>query len=102
MSGIYRIVTRKPELDSVSAEARVTGAATQNGDPSYAVEGFVNYPLELFGQTLGLRLAAYQLRARALRAAARSTLAAPRNHRNLTVRHIQLSALLNRTAGARK
>lgn len=59
LSGVYRIVSRKPELTALSAEARVTGALTESGAPSYAVEGFVNYPLTLFGQTLGLRLAAY-------------------------------------------
>jgi iron complex outermembrane receptor protein len=60
LSGVYRIVTRKPDLEAFFSEARATAAVTENGDPSYAAEGFVNYPLTLFGQTVGLRLAAYQ------------------------------------------
>ncbi|MCW5760583.1 MAG: TonB-dependent receptor plug domain-containing protein, partial [Phenylobacterium sp.] len=60
LSGVYRIVTRKPDLTRFSAELRTTGALTQDGDPSYAVEGYANYPLRLFGQTVGLRLSAYQ------------------------------------------
>ncbi|MBL8553619.1 MAG: TonB-dependent receptor [Phenylobacterium sp.] len=60
LSGVYRIVTRKPDLTGLSAEVRTTGALTQDGDPSYAVEGYANYPLRLFGQTIGLRLSAYQ------------------------------------------
>ena len=60
LSGVYRIVTRKPDLDGFHTEVRGTGALTESGDPSYAVEGYVNYPLRLFGQTIGLRLAAYQ------------------------------------------
>ena len=58
MSGIYRIVTRKPDLGQWSAEARVTGATTRDGEPSEAVEGYVNVPI-LEG-LLGLRLSAYQ------------------------------------------
>src|SRR3569833_979522 len=45
MSGFYRSVTRQPDLLHLTAEARVTGAYTQNGSPSEAVEGYGNYPL---------------------------------------------------------
>ncbi len=57
MSGVYRIVTRKPDLGQWSAEARVTGATTTGGGPSGAVEAYVNVPLA--GDRAGLRLSAY-------------------------------------------
>lgn len=57
MSGIYRIVPRQPDLAHVSAEARVTGADTQDGAPSGAVEGFANYPI--WRGVAAVRLAAY-------------------------------------------
>ncbi|WP_309091330.1 TonB-dependent receptor domain-containing protein [Phenylobacterium sp.] len=57
MSGVYRIVTRKPDLDQWSAEARVTGASTEGGGPSGALEGYINVPI--WGETAGLRLSAY-------------------------------------------
>ncbi|MBI1197790.1 MAG: TonB-dependent receptor plug domain-containing protein [Phenylobacterium sp.] len=58
LSGVYRIVTRKPDLNGFSAEVRASGAATQGGDPSYAIEGFINAPV--LRDDLGLRLSAYQ------------------------------------------
>ncbi|MGA0605994.1 TonB-dependent receptor [Phenylobacterium sp. VNQ135] len=58
MSGVYRIVTRKPDLGQWSAEARATGATTRGGGPSGALEGYVNVPL--WGDTAGLRLSAYR------------------------------------------
>jgi outer membrane receptor protein involved in Fe transport len=58
LSGVYRIVARKPNLQNYSAEARTTGAVTQGGAPSYAVEGYINAPI--FRGDLGLRLSAYQ------------------------------------------
>ncbi|HEY0647883.1 TonB-dependent receptor, partial [Phenylobacterium sp.] len=58
ISGIYRIVSRKPDLQDMSAEMRATGAATKSGDPSYAVEGYVNVPI--FDDTLGVRLSGYR------------------------------------------
>ncbi|HEX7885658.1 MAG TPA: TonB-dependent receptor plug domain-containing protein, partial [Phenylobacterium sp.] len=57
MSGIYRIVTRKPVLDQWSAEARITGASTKGGGPSGALEGSVNFPI--VEDIAGLRLSAY-------------------------------------------
>lgn len=58
ISGIYRIVSRKPDLQDMSAEVRGTAAATKSGDPSYAVEGYVNMPI--FGEMLGVRVSGYQ------------------------------------------
>jgi outer membrane receptor protein involved in Fe transport len=58
ISGIYRIVPRKPDLDRFSAELRLTGDITRSGGPSHAMEGFANLPL-LNGR-LGLRASAYQ------------------------------------------
>lgn len=57
LSGVYRIVTRKPDLGQWSAEARVTGATTKGGGPSGAVEAYVNVPIA--GDTASLRLSAY-------------------------------------------
>ena len=58
LSGVYRIVSRKPDLDSVSAELRATGALTRGGAPSGAIEGYANYPL--WRGIVGVRLAAYE------------------------------------------
>jgi len=57
LSGVYRIVTRKPELADWSAELRATGAITKGGEPSGSVEGYANYPILPY--QLGLRLSAY-------------------------------------------
>jgi iron complex outermembrane receptor protein len=45
MSGIYRIVTRPPELDEQSASMRVSGGLTQGGAASDQVEGMANLPI---------------------------------------------------------
>lgn len=45
LSGVYRIVARKPDTTRWGAEVRATGATTEGGDPSGAIEGFVNVPL---------------------------------------------------------
>jgi outer membrane receptor protein involved in Fe transport len=58
LSGVYRIVTRKPDLGEWSAELRATGAATKGGAPSGALEGYVNVPL--WRDAAGLRLSAYR------------------------------------------
>lgn len=58
IGGIYRLVSRKPDLNNISAELRTTGALTESGAPSYAVEGHGNYPI--WGDVLGARVAAYQ------------------------------------------
>ena len=57
ISGVYRIVTRKPDLQSYSVELRATGATTKGGDASRAVEGYVNAPV--WGDVVGVRLSAY-------------------------------------------
>lgn len=58
ISGVYRIVTRKPDLGDISAEVRATGAVTQGGAHSHAVEGYLNMPV--FSDLLGVRVAAYE------------------------------------------
>jgi outer membrane receptor protein involved in Fe transport len=57
MSGVYRIVTRKPDLEQFSAELRASGAITKGGSPSSSVEGHLNVPVLPY--QLGLRLSAY-------------------------------------------
>lgn len=57
LSGVYRIVTRKPDLTDFSVGVRTSGSITRGGAPSGAVEGYVNIPLPDWG--LGFRLSAY-------------------------------------------
>jgi len=57
LTGIYRIVSRKPVLDELSGGLRGSVAWTQSGAPSQAVEGVINLPL-LSGQAAA-RLVAY-------------------------------------------
>jgi outer membrane receptor protein involved in Fe transport len=45
MSGIYRMVTRKPRLDQFSTSARGSGSLTQGGADSDQVEATVNLPI---------------------------------------------------------
>ena len=58
MSGVYRIVSRKPDLEQFSAELRASGAVTKGGEPSTALEGHMNYAVLPY--MLGLRLSAYR------------------------------------------
>lgn len=58
MSGVYRIVTRKPDLSDLAAEARATGATTKGGGPSGAIEGWLNVPI--WRDVAGLRISGYQ------------------------------------------
>lgn len=58
LSGVYRIVTRKPDLTRYAAEGRVSGSLTRDGAPGVATEGLLNAPL--WNGRLGVRLAAYQ------------------------------------------
>ena len=58
LSGIYRIVSAKPDLEHYSAEVRAGGAETEGGAPSSAVEGFATGPL--WRGALGMRLSAYR------------------------------------------
>ena len=57
LSGVYRIVTRKPDLDHSSATAEASAAWTEGGAPSYSVDGAVNLPVAL--GAVGLRMAGY-------------------------------------------
>jgi outer membrane receptor protein involved in Fe transport len=45
MSGVYRIVTRKPELDRWAGYGRIGGSLTQLGAPSQEYEGMLNAPV---------------------------------------------------------
>lgn len=57
LSGVYRIVSRKPVLNEWSATAMVGAAATESGSPSSRFEGVVNLPLVT--DRAALRLTAY-------------------------------------------
>ena len=57
LSGVYRIVSRKPVLDEWSGAMRAGGALTESGSPSSRLEGVVNLPV-VTGRA-ALRLAAY-------------------------------------------
>lgn len=56
LSGIYRIVTRQPELGVLSGSIGATTSVTESGSPSYRSEGVINAPV---GQNSALRAAAY-------------------------------------------
>ena len=45
LSGIYRIVTRQPELGAAYGSIGGTGAKTQSGSDSYRLEGVANVPI---------------------------------------------------------
>ena len=57
LSGIYRIVAARPDLEHYGAEMRLSGALTENGAPSGSVEGHVTGPI--WRGVAGLRLSAY-------------------------------------------
>lgn len=57
MSGIYRVVTRKPALNTASGSLMIGGSETQGGAPSSEAEGVVNLPL--VRDTAALRLVGY-------------------------------------------
>jgi len=57
LSGIYRIVTRKPDLDAPAWGLATTLAVTKGGDPSREVEGYLSVPVAQ-GRA-ALRLSAY-------------------------------------------
>ena len=57
IGGIYRIVTRKPELDRFAGSVSVSGALTRSGAPSASAEGMVNVPL--MRDKIGFRVVAY-------------------------------------------
>ena len=58
LSGVYRIVSNKPDLSEPSAQARLTTALTEHGAPSGTIEGYINSPL--WRDWIGLRLTAYE------------------------------------------
>ncbi len=58
LSGVYRIVTRKPDVGDFSAEVRATGSTTRGGAHSGAVEGYVNVPITPIA--VAIRLSAYE------------------------------------------
>jgi iron complex outermembrane receptor protein len=57
MSGVYRIITHKPLLNTLSANLMVGGGETEGGAPSTEVEGVVNLPL--LHDVAALRMAGY-------------------------------------------
>jgi iron complex outermembrane receptor protein len=57
LSGVYRIVSRKPDLEAMSGFALASIAATESGSPSQKLEGVANLPL-IPGRA-ALRVAAY-------------------------------------------
>jgi outer membrane receptor protein involved in Fe transport len=57
LSGVYRIVSNRPDLDRPSAELRLTGALTEGGQPSSVLEGFASTPV--WGDWLGVRVSGY-------------------------------------------
>ncbi|MFZ5720347.1 MAG: TonB-dependent receptor domain-containing protein [Pseudomonadota bacterium] len=58
MAGVFRIVTAKPDLHRATAGVLAGAAATDGGDESHEIEGFLNLPL-LQGRA-ALRLVAYE------------------------------------------
>jgi outer membrane receptor protein involved in Fe transport len=60
LAGVYRIVTRRPELDRASAGASVDFATTKGGDTSHAYDAYANIPI-VEGRA-ALRLVAYEER----------------------------------------
>lgn len=57
LSGIYRIISNKPDLSAFSADGNVTAALTDRGGPSGAIEGHINMPV--VPDRIGVRLTAY-------------------------------------------
>ncbi|MGZ3375944.1 MAG: TonB-dependent receptor, partial [Phenylobacterium sp.] len=57
LSGIYRIVAAKPDLEHYGAQVRLTGALTDGGAPSGSAEGYLTGPI--WRGLAGLRLSAY-------------------------------------------
>jgi outer membrane receptor protein involved in Fe transport len=57
MSGVYRIVARKPDLRHFAAGVRGTAATTYGGAPSASADGYLSVPL--WG-VAGVRISAYE------------------------------------------
>lgn len=58
MGGVFRIVTKAPDLDQSAGWLSTSAATTQGGDASSVVEGMVNVPL--IGGRLAVRAVAYK------------------------------------------
>lgn len=57
ISGVYRIVTRKPDLEAMAGGVGATLAVTDGGEPSREIEGYLSVPL--FRGEAALRIVAY-------------------------------------------
>jgi outer membrane receptor protein involved in Fe transport len=57
LAGIYRIVTRKPDLERVEFGGMAGRAATRGGDPSHEEEAYANLPL--IKDRLAIRIVGY-------------------------------------------
>jgi iron complex outermembrane receptor protein len=57
LSGVYRIVTRPPDLERTSAAVNLLGASTEGGAGSSEIDGVVN--VRLFPEHLALRIVGY-------------------------------------------
>lgn len=57
LSGVYRIVTRKPDLTAYALGAAAETSHTDGGSPSYEVEGYANLPI--VKNAVAARLVAY-------------------------------------------
>jgi len=57
LSGLYRIVSRKPDLDRYSAELSGSSSITEHGSPSGDIEGYANAPL--WRDVIGVRVSGY-------------------------------------------
>ncbi|MDB5419141.1 MAG: TonB-dependent receptor, partial [Phenylobacterium sp.] len=58
LSGIYRIVTRKPDMTATAFGIAGLTAATRGGSPSSEIEGYANLPL--YAGVAALRVAGYR------------------------------------------
>jgi outer membrane receptor protein involved in Fe transport len=58
LSGIFRIVTNRPDLERFSGEGAIAYGDTLSGASSYAIDGVINAPIA--PGKLGLRAVAYQ------------------------------------------
>lgn len=57
LSGVYRIVTNKPDLTYAGGALAASSATTKGGSPSYAIDGWWNAPL--VSDRLAVRVVAY-------------------------------------------
>ncbi|MCH8099776.1 MAG: TonB-dependent receptor [Proteobacteria bacterium] len=57
-SGNLRIITNKPDTEEFSAGIDLGASGTTGGDPSYSIEGFVNFPV---GDNAAIRLVGWRI-----------------------------------------